>query len=78
MIDAGSHTLEPPQIWTTWLPKKFHDRAPQLVKHADGGDWPDSRKVVNEARVGVPQEERQLILAGNRVRIDTLPQALEE
>ncbi len=40
MIDADSHTLEPPQIWTTWLPKKFHDRAPQLVKHADGGDWP--------------------------------------
>jgi predicted TIM-barrel fold metal-dependent hydrolase len=38
MIDADSHTLEPPHIWTSWLPKKLHDRAPQLVKDADGGD----------------------------------------
>ncbi len=38
MIDSDSHTLEPPHIWTTWLPKKFHDRAPQLVKDKDGGD----------------------------------------
>ena len=38
MIDADSHTLEPPHIWSRWLPKKFHDRAPQLVKDADGGD----------------------------------------
>ena len=38
MLDADSHTLEPPHIWTRWLPKKFHDRAPQLVKDADGGD----------------------------------------
>ncbi len=38
MIDADSHTLEPPHIWSCWLPKKFHDRAPQLVKDADGGD----------------------------------------
>src|SRR4029434_7550907 len=38
LIDADSHTLEPPHIWTTWLAKRFHDRAPKLVKDADGGD----------------------------------------
>jgi len=38
MIDADCHTLEPPHIWTTWLPRKFHDRAPKLVKDRDGGD----------------------------------------
>ena len=38
LIDADSHTLEPPHIWTNWLPKRFHDRAPQLVKDAEGGD----------------------------------------
>ena len=38
LIDADSHTLEPPHIWTTWLPKRFHERAPRLVKDADGGD----------------------------------------
>ena len=29
LIDADSHTLEPPHIWDTWLPKKFQNRAPQ-------------------------------------------------
>ena len=38
LIDADSHTLEPPHIWSSWLPKKFHDRAPQLVKDSEGGD----------------------------------------
>lgn len=38
LIDADSHTLEPKHIWTTYLPKKFHERAPKLVKDADGGD----------------------------------------
>jgi predicted TIM-barrel fold metal-dependent hydrolase len=38
LIDADSHTLEPPHVWTTWLAKRFHDRAPKLVKDADGGD----------------------------------------
>jgi hypothetical protein len=38
LIDADSHTLEPPHIWTSWLAKRFHDRAPKLVKDAEGGD----------------------------------------
>jgi predicted TIM-barrel fold metal-dependent hydrolase len=37
-VDSDSHTLEPPHIWTTWLARKFHDRAPKLVKDRDGGD----------------------------------------
>ena len=32
LIDADCHTVEPPHIWETWLPKQFHDRAPTLVK----------------------------------------------
>ncbi len=38
LIDADCHTLEPPHIWREWLPAKFRDRAPQLVKDPDGGD----------------------------------------
>jgi predicted TIM-barrel fold metal-dependent hydrolase len=38
IVDADAHILEPPHIWETWLPKKFHDKAPKLVKDADGGD----------------------------------------
>jgi predicted TIM-barrel fold metal-dependent hydrolase len=38
LVDADSHTLEPPHLWTRWLPEEFHDRAPQLVKDSEGGD----------------------------------------
>ena len=38
IVDADCHILEPPDIWKTWLPERFSDQAPQLVKDADGGD----------------------------------------
>jgi predicted TIM-barrel fold metal-dependent hydrolase len=38
LIDADCHVVEPPHIWQTWLPKRFHDRAPKLVKDDEGGD----------------------------------------
>jgi predicted TIM-barrel fold metal-dependent hydrolase len=38
LIDADCHTLEPAHIWREWLPRPFHDRAPQLVKDEEGGD----------------------------------------
>jgi predicted TIM-barrel fold metal-dependent hydrolase len=33
------------------------------------GDWPESRRLIAEQMAGVPAEERQLMLAGNAVRI---------
>ncbi|HXK26007.1 MAG TPA: amidohydrolase family protein [Myxococcota bacterium] len=38
LIDADCHVVEPPHIWDRWLPRKFHDRAPKLVKDDEGGD----------------------------------------
>ncbi|HUD15902.1 MAG TPA: amidohydrolase family protein, partial [Acidimicrobiales bacterium] len=38
LISADGHVVEPPDMWTKYLPKKFHDRAPKLVKDAKGGD----------------------------------------
>ena len=38
IVDADCHILEPPDIWKNHLPKKYQDKAPQLVKDADGGD----------------------------------------
>ena len=34
-----------------------------------GNDWPYSRKVISDTMAGVPQDERQKILAGNAIRI---------
>jgi predicted TIM-barrel fold metal-dependent hydrolase len=38
IISADAHILEPPDIWKNWLPDRFQDKAPQLVKDDDGGD----------------------------------------
>jgi predicted TIM-barrel fold metal-dependent hydrolase len=37
IVSADSHTLEPPDLWTEWLDKKFQDKAPKLVEDKDGG-----------------------------------------
>jgi predicted TIM-barrel fold metal-dependent hydrolase len=63
IVDADAHVLEPPDIWKNWLPSKYQDRAPQLVKDADGGDaWltsgggtPDPIGLV--ATPGMPYDE---------------------
>jgi predicted TIM-barrel fold metal-dependent hydrolase len=38
IVDADCHILEPPDIWQNWLPSKFQDKAPKLVKDPEGGD----------------------------------------
>ena len=38
VISADSHVVEPPTLWEDWLPKKYLDYAPKLVKDEDGGD----------------------------------------
>ena len=38
IVSADAHILEPTNIWETWLPAKYQDKAPTLVKDVDGGD----------------------------------------
>src|SRR5204863_9774258 len=38
IVSADAHILEPTDIWDTWLPKKYREKAPKLVKDVDGGD----------------------------------------
>jgi predicted TIM-barrel fold metal-dependent hydrolase len=38
IVDADCHILEPPDIWSNWLPGKYRDKAPKLVKDHEGGD----------------------------------------
>lgn len=40
IVDADCHILEPPDIWQNWLPERYQDKAPKLVKdHAGGDAW---------------------------------------
>ncbi|NRA35346.1 MAG: amidohydrolase [Polyangiaceae bacterium] len=38
IIDCDQHVIEAPDIWEKWMPAKFQDMAPKLVKDEDGGD----------------------------------------
>ncbi len=38
LISADGHVVEPPDMWTRYLPREYHDRAPRLVKDPKGGD----------------------------------------
>jgi hypothetical protein len=38
IIDADTHILEPPHIWKEYVPKKYQEYAPKLVKDSAGGD----------------------------------------
>jgi predicted TIM-barrel fold metal-dependent hydrolase len=38
LISADSHVVEPPDLWSARLPPRQRDRAPKLVRQADGGD----------------------------------------
>jgi len=38
LISADSHILEPPHIWTEYMPQKFHDKCPVVVSDGDGGE----------------------------------------
>jgi predicted TIM-barrel fold metal-dependent hydrolase len=36
IISVDDHVVEPPHLFTTWLPSKFHDRAPRIERHGLG------------------------------------------
>jgi predicted TIM-barrel fold metal-dependent hydrolase len=38
IVSADGHNLEPPHIWDIYLPKRFAEHAPRLVKDPEGGD----------------------------------------
>ena len=38
LISADSHILEPPHLWTEYMPRKFHDKAPKVVSDGEGGE----------------------------------------
>ena len=68
LISADGHVIEPPDMWTRHLPRKFRARAPKLVKDPSGGDaWelaPGAPPmglgmVTNSGRYGKRYEELQ-------------------
>ena len=38
VIDVDTHFTEPPDLWTSRAPQKFKDKAPRVIRDADGRD----------------------------------------
>lgn len=38
IVDCDQHVIEPPDLWKNYLPRRFQDQAPKLVRDEDGGD----------------------------------------
>ncbi len=63
IVDGDTHILEPPDIWKTWLPSRYQDKAPKLVKDVDGGDaWqfagaPDPDPIGLVSTPGMPYDQ---------------------
>ena len=53
LISADSHVLEPPHIWVTYVPKKFHDKVPRVVPDGDGGEAWQFAPDVAPAPIGI-------------------------
>lgn len=53
LISADSHVLEPPHLWTTYMPKKFHDKVPRVVPDGEGGEAWQFAPDVPPAPIGI-------------------------
>ena len=38
VIDVDTHFTEPPDLWTSRAPRKFKDKAPRVIRDAEGRD----------------------------------------
>ncbi len=39
LISSDSHIVEPAELWSTRMDRKFRDRAPRLVREGDCDQW---------------------------------------
>ena len=75
IIDADQHIIEPANLWEQWLPKKFQDKAPKLVKDEDGGDAWQLGDIIEPFGLVAVQETRprELGLDGHRSTRTSIP-----
>src|SRR5207302_5422508 len=71
VYSADSHILEPPDLWTTRMQRKFRDRAPHLVHELNGqtGDFLvcEGLRPFNPTSLGnagIPPEEHEKFSRG--------------
>ena len=71
VLSADSHVLEPPDLWTTRMQRKFRDRAPHLIHEYNGqtGDFLACEGLrpfnpTSLGNAGIPPEEHEKFSRG--------------
>jgi len=78
IIDSDQHIIEPRDLWEQWLPKKFQDRAPKLVRDEDGGDAWDLGGVLEPLGLVTVQDTRPKELRWTGKRYEELDPGMWE
>jgi predicted TIM-barrel fold metal-dependent hydrolase len=59
LISVDDHVVEPPRVWLDRLPRKYHDRCPQMAKGERGAVWRYEDKVTPTAGLAVTAGKRK-------------------
>jgi len=68
IISSDSHVVEPPDLWRDRMDPKHGDRIPHLVKGDPYDQWycdHQGIEVLEDILKGVPENEREMIVATN-------------
>ena len=60
LISVDDHVLEPSHLWQTWVPRRYRDAAPRLVRDSDGEAWIyDGKRMVTPGLGAVAGKTRE-------------------
>ncbi len=45
IVSVDDHVIEPPHLWRTWLPRRFRDGGPRVVRDTYSIDWVNGNQV---------------------------------
>lgn len=72
LISVDDHVLEPPHVWTEWLPSTYRDRAPRLVHDEQGEAWVFEGKRVPTSGLSAAAGKRSEELSPEAVTYDEM------
>jgi hypothetical protein len=50
IVSVDDHVIEPPHVWETWLPARYRDRGPKVVRDGSTVEWIQGNQVLPRQR----------------------------
>ena len=52
IVSVDDHVIEPPHLWQTWLPPRYRDRGPKVVRDGSSVEWIQGNQVFRKGGDG--------------------------